>query len=177
MGDFFFMFFNGANLRRNLRKVTFKHRHAPAKSLAARPLFQGGTSYSTCKSMTTTREFKFACPVCHQHIVCDAEAAGSQIECPTCYKQIIVPKAPGGATTKLILRGTQPKATPSRLATRIKPVPQPLAAHTSLTTLAALSALIALGTAMIFSHLNIFKQAHTESPVNQTSTSKPIALQ
>ena len=125
--------------------------------------------------MTTNREFKFACPVCHQHIECDVEAAGSQIECPTCFKQIIVPKAPSGATTKLILRGTQPKATPSRLATGIKPVPQPLAAHTSLITLATVSALIALGASMLFSHLKVFKQAHRESPVNQTATIKTPA--
>jgi hypothetical protein len=127
--------------------------------------------------MTTKREFKFACPVCHQHIVCDAEAAGSQIECPTCFKQIVVPEAPSGATPKLILRGTQPKATPSRLATRIKPVPQPLAAHTSLTTLAAISTLIALGAAMVFNHLKVFKQADRESPVNQTTTIKTTASQ
>lgn len=38
-------------------------------------------------------------------------SAGEHIECPTCHKQIIVPKAPGAATTKLILRGTQVSST------------------------------------------------------------------
>ena len=39
-------------------------------------------------------EFKFACPVCGQHITCDAAAAGSQMNCPTCFRKIVVPRAP-----------------------------------------------------------------------------------
>lgn len=54
--------------------------------------------------MTTIREFKFACPVCHQHIECSAEAGGHVVACPTCFQNIIVPAAPTGHTTKLILR-------------------------------------------------------------------------
>lgn len=54
-------------------------------------------------------EFKFSCPVCHQHIAADSSMAGTQIDCPTCFRAIIVPKAPTGNTTKLILRGTHAK--------------------------------------------------------------------
>jgi DNA-directed RNA polymerase subunit RPC12/RpoP len=39
-------------------------------------------------------EFKYACPVCGQHIKCDSSQAGSQMECPTCFQKIIVPQAP-----------------------------------------------------------------------------------
>src|SRR6185369_10351608 len=39
-------------------------------------------------------EFKFACPVCGQHITADTSASGSQLECPTCYRKIVVPQAP-----------------------------------------------------------------------------------
>jgi hypothetical protein len=65
--------------------------------------------------VTPIREFKFACPVCHQHIECVVEAGGQVIECPTCFQKIIIPQAPTGHTTKLILRAKQavrPPATP-----------------------------------------------------------------
>src|SRR5438552_11107821 len=39
-------------------------------------------------------EFKFACPICGQHITADTNASGSQLECPTCYRKIVVPQAP-----------------------------------------------------------------------------------
>jgi hypothetical protein len=57
--------------------------------------------------MITTSELKFACPVCQQHIACDPGLGGLQMDCPTCFRQIIIPKAPTGATTKLILQAKQ----------------------------------------------------------------------
>ncbi len=39
-------------------------------------------------------EFKYACPVCGQHIKCDSSQGGSVMECPTCFQKIIVPQAP-----------------------------------------------------------------------------------
>ena len=39
-------------------------------------------------------EFKFACPVCGQRMAVDSSATGAQVECPTCFQIIIVPKAP-----------------------------------------------------------------------------------
>lgn len=52
-------------------------------------------------------EFKFACPVCGQHITADSDSSGKPLECPTCFRQIIVPQAPSSATTKFILSATQ----------------------------------------------------------------------
>jgi hypothetical protein len=57
--------------------------------------------------MTTISELKFACPVCQQHIACNPGLGGLQMECPTCFCQIIIPKAATGATTKLILQARQ----------------------------------------------------------------------
>ncbi len=57
-------------------------------------------------------EFKFACPVCQQHITADSAASGSQIECPTCFQKIIVPQAPTAESQKFILSAT--KAGPPR---------------------------------------------------------------
>src|SRR5580658_2537601 len=51
-------------------------------------------------------EFKYACPVCGQHIKCDSSQAGTQMECPTCFQKIIVPQAPS-EEQKFILTGTQ----------------------------------------------------------------------
>jgi regulation of enolase protein 1 (concanavalin A-like superfamily) len=51
-------------------------------------------------------EFKFACPVCGQHMMCDAEHGGSVMECPTCFQKIVAPQAPA-PDAKFILTGTK----------------------------------------------------------------------
>ncbi|HXE42327.1 MAG TPA: hypothetical protein VN516_04815 [Candidatus Baltobacteraceae bacterium] len=52
-------------------------------------------------------EFKYACPVCGQHISCDSSQAGTQMECPTCFQKITVPQAPATEEQKFILTGTK----------------------------------------------------------------------
>jgi len=52
-------------------------------------------------------EFKFACPVCGQHIKSDSSASGTRIDCPTCFQKIVVPHAPADDTSKFILSATQ----------------------------------------------------------------------
>src|SRR6516165_7849926 len=52
-------------------------------------------------------EFKYACPVCGQHIRCDSSQSGSIMECPTCFQKITVPQAPASEEQKLILTGTK----------------------------------------------------------------------
>ena len=52
-------------------------------------------------------EFKFACPVCGQHITADSNTGGTQIHCPTCFQKLIVPQAPVAGNTKLILSAVQ----------------------------------------------------------------------
>jgi DNA-directed RNA polymerase subunit RPC12/RpoP len=60
-------------------------------------------------------EFKFACPVCGQHIKCESEEAGTQLECPTCFQKVIVPQAPSDGS-KFVLTGSQRQARPMPLA-------------------------------------------------------------
>jgi hypothetical protein len=58
-------------------------------------------------------EFKFACPVCGQHMMCDASQGGSVMDCPTCFQKIVAPQAPS-ADSKFILTGiklTEKKST------------------------------------------------------------------
>jgi hypothetical protein len=52
-------------------------------------------------------EFKFACPVCGQHITADSSTSGGQIQCPTCFQKIVVPQAPTSGDSKLILSAAQ----------------------------------------------------------------------
>jgi len=52
-------------------------------------------------------EFKYACPVCGQHIKCDVSQAGTVMECPTCFQKITVPQAPSMAGQKFIITGTK----------------------------------------------------------------------
>lgn len=37
-------------------------------------------------------EVKFACPHCDQHIACDPAYCGTRVECPTCRREMQVPK-------------------------------------------------------------------------------------
>jgi hypothetical protein len=52
-------------------------------------------------------EFKFACPVCGQHITADSATSGGQVECPTCFRKIVIPQAPASRDSKLILSAAQ----------------------------------------------------------------------
>jgi DNA-directed RNA polymerase subunit RPC12/RpoP len=52
-------------------------------------------------------EFKYACPVCGQHIKCDSSQSGSVMECPTCFQKITVPQAPATDDSKFIIKGTK----------------------------------------------------------------------
>ena len=56
--------------------------------------------------------FKFACPVCGQHIQCDSAKSGSPMECPTCFRKIVVPQAPNGPDSKLLLTAAQVSSRP-----------------------------------------------------------------
>jgi len=52
-------------------------------------------------------EFKYACPVCGQHLKCDSSQSGSVMECPTCFQKITVPQAPAEGDQKFILAGSK----------------------------------------------------------------------
>lgn len=48
-------------------------------------------------------EFKFACPICGQHITADSKDSGSKISCPTCFRKIVVPHAPTSSESKFVV--------------------------------------------------------------------------
>src|SRR6516225_7672381 len=61
-------------------------------------------------------EFKFACPVCGQHITADSSASGKPLECPTCFQRIVAPQAPLSGDPKLILSGSKASTTQDKSA-------------------------------------------------------------
>jgi len=52
-------------------------------------------------------EFKFACPICGQHMTADSKDTGSQVPCPTCYRKIVVPPAPATEDPKFVLSASE----------------------------------------------------------------------
>ncbi len=53
-------------------------------------------------------EFKFACPVCGQHITVPSSSSGKTMNCPTCFRPIVIPQAPAGNDSKLLLSAAEP---------------------------------------------------------------------
>lgn len=56
-------------------------------------------------------DIKFNCPHCGQHVVCDAEAAGSAATCPACMSGIVVPHAVE-QITEVVIAGTDVESAP-----------------------------------------------------------------
>ena len=52
-------------------------------------------------------EFKYACPICGQHVKCDSSQSGTVMECPTCFQKIVAPQAPANADPKFIITGSK----------------------------------------------------------------------
>ena len=40
-------------------------------------------------------EFKFSCPKCQQHLQCDEQFSGREIQCPGCNILLRIPPVPG----------------------------------------------------------------------------------
>jgi hypothetical protein len=52
-------------------------------------------------------DFKFACPVCGQHITCDAASSGSQMDCPTCFRKLVVPQAKAATSPNFVITASE----------------------------------------------------------------------
>ncbi len=57
-------------------------------------------------------EFKFACPVCGQHITCDSGSSGTQMNCPTCFRKLVVPQALGPQSQNFVLTASEVSSRP-----------------------------------------------------------------
>ncbi|MEI8289117.1 MAG: hypothetical protein WCH99_06555 [Verrucomicrobiota bacterium] len=115
-------------------------------------------------------EFKFACPVCGQHMKCDVSDGGSVMECPTCFQKIAAPQAPM-ADSKFILTGTKVsgKKTPVRGADPAATIAPPEKESATRNFLMVLAVCLAAGTAILVFHLNK-KPAQTKPPPSPKAT-------
>jgi len=57
--------------------------------------------------------FKFACPVCGQHITCDSVGSGTHMNCPTCFRKLIVPNAPASGAQNFVLTAAEVQSRPN----------------------------------------------------------------
>ena len=109
-------------------------------------------------------EFKFACPVCGQHITAGPSAVGTKIACPTCFRKIVVPQAPASADSKFILSATEadkPRPLPSGVGPSTETLPAP--GTRSFIPVALILFLIvtgAAGTTLFVMRDKIFKSHH-----------------
>jgi len=115
-------------------------------------------------------EFKYACPVCGQHIKCDSSQAGSVMECPTCFQKITVPQAPASKDQKLIITGTKigERPVPTIPENRLVTAPEkhsPMAAVVALLVLAC-----AAGAAVFVFRGQIFKSSVPVTPSNRVAS-------
>lgn len=121
-------------------------------------------------------EFKFACPVCGQHITADSSSSGGQLECPTCFQKIVIPQVSGDS--KFIISASQ--------VSKPRPVGTPgdtsdFAPRKSALPIAAIVFVLLLGTAGTLAYVfraKIFKTSddQAQAPTNQSPKAKVTAV-
>jgi hypothetical protein len=118
-------------------------------------------------------EFKYACPVCGQHIKCDSSQAGAVMTCPTCFQKITVPSAPASEDQKFIITGTKVGGErPVPMA--VEPPPAaPLSTGFSGTAVVTIILAFICGVAATIYYETIFKASHRQA--KQTPLQTPAA--
>ncbi len=117
-------------------------------------------------------EFKYACPVCGQHIKCDSSQTGTVMECPTCFQKITVPQAPATTDSKLIITGKKVGERPIPTASGDSGAATAPEKHFPLAAFAVVVLFCALVAAAVVFRGTIFKSAPTgTSAVNDTHDS------
>ncbi len=123
-------------------------------------------------------EFKFACPVCGQHITADSSAGGSHLECPTCFQKIVVPQPPTAGDSKLILSAAQaskPRPTSAEAVSDLGPLRRPRA-RSLLTTAATLLILVCAAGAAFFWRAELLKALRKLRPAWAEKTQAPAPV-
>jgi DNA-directed RNA polymerase subunit RPC12/RpoP len=112
-------------------------------------------------------EFKYACPVCGQHMRCDSSQAGSVMECPTCFQKITVPQAPASEDQKFIITGTKVGERPAPSIPEDRAVMAPEKNWPAAAVVALLVLACAAGAAIFVFRGKIFKSSAAVAPANQ----------
>ncbi len=132
-------------------------------------------------------EFKYACPVCGQHMKCDSSQSGTVMECPTCFQKITAPQAPATDDPKFIITGTKVGERPIPAAVAdagAAPAPAPQE-HSSLPAILFIVLLCTAAMALFAFHGRIFKSAgglgasgtsQPQPPVRPPPPPKPVVV-
>jgi len=112
-------------------------------------------------------EFKYACPVCGQHIKCDSSQAGSVMDCPTCFQKITVPQAPATDEQKFILTGSKVTEKKTSMPAAAAPVAAAEKKFPAAVLLVALLLVGAAGAAVLVFQGKIFSRPGPVAPTNQ----------
>ena len=129
-------------------------------------------------------EFKFACPVCGQHITADSSGTGSQLECPTCYRKIVVPQAPSSTDPKFILSAAEANKPrpPQPSLPKLEPITQaPARSAASIVVTILLVLLLLAGAALvvfcgkIFGHKPAGESQMTSAASGDTNEDVPVS--
>jgi predicted RNA-binding Zn-ribbon protein involved in translation (DUF1610 family) len=121
-------------------------------------------------------EFKFACPVCGQHITADSQTSGGQIECPTCFQKIVVPQAPASEDTKLIMSASQvgkPRPASTDAGSQLGPLRTASSHGSLLATIAFLVVLCAVGAALFVFRDRILKAVRAPATAATNGLAQP----
>ncbi len=120
-------------------------------------------------------EFKFACPVCGQHITCDSAASGTQMNCPTCFRKLVVPQAPKSERGAFVLRATEAQSRTVPLPGQSQTVTQPRS-QTKLPVIAGIViAVLVLGSVAFNFRDKLFSAAKVSDSKNSATNSITIA--
>lgn len=124
-------------------------------------------------------EFKFACPICGQHITADAKDTGSKISCPTCFRKIVVPQAPTSGDAKFVISASE--ANKQRPPSSI-PEPQPVEKRSQKTAiplaLIALFVLVCAAGGTVYAlRGKIFPSKPGQGPVGENSETSGTGTQ
>jgi hypothetical protein len=118
-------------------------------------------------SLEPMSEFKFACPVCGQHITADSSTSGGHLKCPTCFQQIIIPQAPAAGDSKFILSATQvgkPRPTGPDVSAQPDALGRPRAANSWLIVTAMFVIVATAGATVFVLRDRIFKPSGQNQP-------------
>jgi DNA-directed RNA polymerase subunit RPC12/RpoP len=121
-------------------------------------------------------EFKYACPICGQHMKCASSQSGTVMECPTCFQKITAPQAPATDDPKFIITGTKVGERPiPAVVANAEALPAPAAEKNfpGLVVVFVVLFCVAAGVLFVF-HGKIFKS--TGGPDNQGTTATKVSF-
>ncbi len=127
-------------------------------------------------------EFKFACPVCGQHITVASSSSGEQMDCPTCYRKIVIPQAPAGNDSKLLLSAAQPaQPRPTTAVPDLGPLRRPHSLSPVVATVLLVGGICVLAGVLYSFRSQLGKLIKGNRPAaqvvtNQTATNASVAL-